>query len=103
MTGAPLGLIEFEDVAYWTEIKEVITWAKEHVTSTLFICWAAQAGLNILYGLPKYTLEQKISGVYSHNTCSPLSLLTRGFDETFLLLILAMLAFLSTLLNIILI
>lgn len=83
VTGAPLGLVEFEDVAYWDEIKEVITWAKEHVTSTLFICWAAQAGLNILYDLPKYTLEQKISGVYSHNTCSPLSLLTRGFDETF--------------------
>lgn len=62
VTGAPLGLIEFEDVAYWTEIKEVITWAKEHVTSTLFICWAAQAGLNILYGLPKYTLEQKFQG-----------------------------------------
>lgn len=83
VTGAPLGLVEFEDVAYWEEIKEIITWAKEHVTSTLFICWAAQAGLNILYDLPKYTLKQKISGVYRHTTCDPFALLTRGFDETF--------------------
>lgn len=83
ITGAPLGQIEFEDVAYWNEIKEVIHWAKKHVTSTLFSCWAAQAGLNILYGLPKKTLKKKISGVYLHTITEPFALLTRGFDETF--------------------
>ncbi|MCA6219358.1 homoserine O-acetyltransferase MetA [Photorhabdus antumapuensis] len=83
VTGAPLGLVEFEDVAYWEQIERIISWAKEHVTSTLFICWAVQAALNILYGLPKFTREVKLSGVYYHSTLDPLALLTRGFDESF--------------------
>ncbi|NHB93832.1 homoserine O-acetyltransferase MetA [Photorhabdus cinerea] len=83
VTGAPLGLVEFEDVAYWGQIERIMSWAKEHVTSTLFICWAVQAALNILYGLPKFTREVKLSGVYSHSTLDPLALLTRGFDESF--------------------
>ncbi|WP_118987883.1 homoserine O-acetyltransferase MetA [Photorhabdus sp. CRCIA-P01] len=83
VTGAPLGLVEFEDVAYWEQIERIIRWAKEHVTSTLFICWAVQAALNILYGLPKFTREVKLSGVYYHSTLDPLALLTRGFDESF--------------------
>lgn len=83
VTGAPLGLVEFEDVAYWKQIERIISWAKEHVTSTLFICWAVQAALNILYGLPKFTREVKLSGVYYHSTLNPLALLTRGFDESF--------------------
>ncbi|KMW73265.1 homoserine O-succinyltransferase [Photorhabdus luminescens subsp. luminescens] len=83
VTGAPLGLVEFEDVAYWRQIERIISWAKEHVTSTLFICWAVQAALNILYGLPKFTREVKLSGVYYHSTLDPLALLTRGFDESF--------------------
>ncbi|NHB88943.1 homoserine O-acetyltransferase MetA [Photorhabdus tasmaniensis] len=83
VTGAPLGLVEFGDVAYWGQIERIISWAKEHVTSTLFICWAVQAALNILYGLPKFTREVKLSGVYYHTTFDPLALLTRGFDESF--------------------
>ncbi|AKH62887.1 MULTISPECIES: homoserine O-succinyltransferase [Photorhabdus] len=83
VTGAPLGLVEFGDVAYWGQIERIISWAKEHVTSTLFICWAVQAALNILYGLPKLTREVKLSGVYYHTTLDPLALLTRGFDESF--------------------
>ncbi|MEQ9863670.1 homoserine O-acetyltransferase MetA [Pectobacterium aroidearum] len=84
VTGAPLGLVDFCDVVYWPQIARVIEWAKEHVTSTLFVCWAVQAALNILYGIPKMTLKEKLSGVYSHQTLQPHALLTRGFDETFL-------------------
>lgn len=84
MTGAPLGLVDFCDVAYWPQIERIIAWAKDHVTSTLFVCWAVQAALNILYGIPKMTRETKLSGIYPHQTDKPLALLTRGFDETFL-------------------
>ncbi|ATA26422.1 homoserine O-succinyltransferase [Brenneria goodwinii] len=84
VTGAPLGLVDFCDVAYWPQIARVIEWAKEHVTSTLFVCWAVQAALNILYGIPKMTRTEKLSGVYAHHTLQPHALLTRGFDETFL-------------------
>ncbi|EKN4802544.1 homoserine O-succinyltransferase [Yersinia enterocolitica] len=84
VTGAPLGLVDFCDVAYWPQIERIIAWAKDHVTSTLFVCWAVQAALNILYGIPKMTRETKLSGIYQHQTDKPLALLTRGFDETFL-------------------
>ncbi len=84
VTGAPLGLVDFCDVAYWPQIERIVHWAKEHVTSTLFVCWAVQAALNVLYGMPKMTRETKLSGVYSHQTLQPLALLTRGFDESFL-------------------
>ncbi|MGD8107548.1 homoserine O-succinyltransferase MetA [Pantoea sp. FN0302] len=84
VTGAPLGLVDFQDVAYWPQIERVLHWAKEHVTSTLFVCWAVQAALNILYGLPKQTRATKLSGVYEHQTLHPHALLTRGFDDTFL-------------------
>ncbi|MBT9186611.1 homoserine O-succinyltransferase [Pectobacterium punjabense] len=84
VTGAPLGLVDFCDVVYWPQIACVIEWAKEHVTSTLFVCWAVQAALNILYGIPKMTRKEKLSGVYLHQTLQPHALLTRGFDETFL-------------------
>ncbi|CAI2477528.1 homoserine O-acetyltransferase MetA [Serratia liquefaciens] len=84
VTGAPLGLVDFCDVAYWPQIERVIDWAKNHVTSTLFVCWAVQAALNILYGIPKMTREVKLSGVYHHQTLQQHALLTRGFDETFL-------------------
>lgn len=84
VTGAPLGLVEFNDVAYWAQIKQVIEWAKDHVTSTLFVCWAVQAALNILYGVPKQTRAEKISGVYEHHILHPHALLTRGFDDFFL-------------------
>ena len=84
VTGAPLGLVDFHDVAYWPQIQRVLHWAKEHVTSTLFVCWAVQAALNILYGIPKQTRTTKLSGVYEHQTLHPHALLTRGFDDTFL-------------------
>ncbi|TKI04422.1 homoserine O-acetyltransferase MetA [Martelella alba] len=84
VTGAPLGLVDFRDVAYWPQIEQVLHWAKDHVTSTLFVCWAVQAALNIYYGVPKLTRQVKLSGVYQHNTLKPHAILTRGFDETFL-------------------
>lgn len=84
VTGAPLGLVEFADVTWWSQIKQVLEWAKDRVTSTLCVCWAVQAALNILYGMPKYTRSQKISGVYEHFITHPHALLTRGFDDTFL-------------------
>lgn len=84
ITGAPLGRVEFCDVAYWPELIEIIEWAKEHVTSTLFVCWAVQAALNILYGMPKITREHKLSGVYWHSPVLKDAILTRGFDDNFL-------------------
>ncbi len=83
VTGAPLGLVEFDDVCYWSQIEKVIAWAKEHVTSTLFVCWAVQAALKVLYDLPKWTRTEKLSGVYQHDTLEPHALLTRGFDASF--------------------
>ncbi len=62
----------------------MLEWAKDHVTSTLFVCWAVQAALNILYGIPKQTRAEKISGVYEHHILHPHALLTRGFDDSFL-------------------
>lgn len=84
VTGAPLGLIDFCDVAYWSQIQQVLHWARQHVTSTLFVCWAVQAALNIFYGLDKVTLDKKLSGVYRHRIIQPHALLTRGFDDQFL-------------------
>ncbi|MEF1220293.1 homoserine O-succinyltransferase, partial [Photobacterium damselae] len=84
VTGAPLGLVQFEDVLYWEEIQIIMNWAKEHVTSTLFICWAAQAGLKLLYDLPKRTRKEKLSGVYQHQIHDHHHPLLRGFDDTFL-------------------
>lgn len=84
VTGAPLGLVQFEDVLYWEEIQAIMAWAKDHVTSTLFVCWAAQAGLKLLYDLPKRTRKEKLSGVYSHRTHDCHHPLLRGFDDSFL-------------------
>lgn len=83
VTGAPLGLVAFEEVGYWDEIKTIIEWSKDHVTSTLFVCWAVQAALNVLYQIPKHTLKEKLSGVYQHRILHKHALLTRGFDDTF--------------------
>ncbi|PMH46127.1 homoserine O-succinyltransferase [Vibrio sp. 10N.286.49.B3] len=84
ITGAPLGLVQFEDVLYWEHLERIMNWAKEHVTSTLFICWAAQAGLKLLYDLPKRTRKEKLSGVYRHDIHQPYHPLLRGFDDSFL-------------------
>lgn len=84
VTGAPLGLVAFDDVVYWPQLVTLIEWAKEHVTSTLFVCWAVQAALNVLYGIPKLTRSEKLSGVYWQQTLPISSPLTRGFDDQFL-------------------
>ena len=83
VTGAPVEQLEFEDVSYWDEITEIFDWARTHVTSTLYICWAAQAGLYRFYGVPKYPLERKMFGVFEHRTLDPLNPLFRGFDDRF--------------------
>lgn len=84
ITGAPLGLTDFCDVVYWDKIEQVIDWAKGHVTSTLFLCWAAQAGLKILYDVDKRTRLEKLSGVFEHNNLGQYDPLVRGFDDVFL-------------------
>ncbi|MCE0492402.1 homoserine O-acetyltransferase MetA [Vibrio salinus] len=84
VTGAPLGLVQFEDVVYWPHLEKIINWAKDHVTSTLYVCWAVQAALNIIYGLPKKTRSQKLSGVYQHSIQQEFHPLIRGFDDSFL-------------------
>lgn len=84
LTGAPVEEIPFEQVDYWDEMCEILEWSKTHVFSTLHICWAAQAGLYYHYGIPKYPLPQKLSGVYAHTVLDTRHPLLRGFDERFL-------------------
>ena len=83
ITGAPVELKEFEEVDYWEEVAEIMEWTKKNVTSTLHICWAAQAGLYYHYGVKKNVLDQKISGVYRHYPLHKKTLLVRGFDDYF--------------------
>jgi homoserine O-succinyltransferase/O-acetyltransferase len=84
ITGAPIEHLEFEQVNYWNELKEIMDWVRHHVMSTLFICWGAQAGLYHYYGIPKYKLERKMFGVFPHTVCNPKIPLVRGFDEEFM-------------------
>ncbi len=84
MTGAPVDQIEFEEVLYWEEMKGIMDWASENVTSVLYICWAAQAGLYHHYGIPKYPLKEKMFGVFEHYVCDRKHPIIRGFDDTFL-------------------
>lgn len=83
ITGAPVEKVDFEEVDYWDELTEIFEWAKKHVTSTLYICWAALAGLYHHYGIPKYVLERKISGVFKHYIDDELNPIFRGFDDVF--------------------
>jgi len=83
ITGAPVEQMEFEDVTYWNEITEIFDWARKHVTSTLYICWAAQAGLYHFYGVPKYPLDKKMFGVFKHRLSVDALSLFRGFDDEF--------------------
>lgn len=83
ITGAPIENYEFEEVTYWNEIVEIFDWAKTHVTSTLYICWAAQAGLYHYYGVPKYPLPQKKFGVFKHKVLDSKNPIFRGFDDIF--------------------
>lgn len=83
ITGAPVEMLAFHEVDYWSELLEIIDWAEKHVFSTLYICWAAQAGMYYHYGVPKYELAEKCSGVYRHKVLAPNHPLMRGFDATF--------------------
>lgn len=85
ITGAPVENMEFENVAYWDELKKIMDWTKENVTSTLHICWGAQAGLYHHYGIPKYPLEKKMFGVFKHTLNRKDLQLIRGFDDEFLI------------------
>ncbi|MBR1739783.1 MAG: homoserine O-succinyltransferase [Ruminococcus sp.] len=83
ITGAPVERLEYEDVDYWGELTSILEWSRIHVTSTLHLCWAAQAGLYYHYGVPKYELDKKLSGVYGQKVYEKNSELLRGFDENF--------------------
>lgn len=83
ITGAPVEQLDFEEVTYWPQIKEIFDWAKTNVTSTLYICWAAQAGLYHFYGVPKFPLDAKMFGVFNHTKCDPTCQIFRGFDDEF--------------------
>jgi homoserine O-succinyltransferase len=83
ITGAPVEKVEFEDVDYWKELTEIFDWAKTHVTSTLYICWAAFAGVYHNYGINKYIIDDKISGVFKHHILDLKNPIFRGFDDEF--------------------
>lgn len=83
ITGAPVELLEFEEVDYWDELCRIMDWSSTHVHSTLHICWGAQAGLYHHYGIPKYRLPAKASGVFEHRLVKPKSPLVRGLDDRF--------------------
>lgn len=83
ITGAPVEQLDFEEVGYWEEITQIFSWAKNHVTSTLYICWAAQAGLYYHYGIPKYPLKKKMFGVFPTYPLDPQQPIFRGFDDVF--------------------
>ncbi len=84
ITGAPIELMEFEEVAYWKELTEILDWSKEHVTNTFHICWGAQAGLFHHYGIKKHKLPKKLSGIYKHMVLKHDEQLVRGFDDMFM-------------------
>ncbi len=83
ITGAPVEKLEFEQVDYWKELKEIMEWSKHHVNSVLYICWAAQAGLYYHYGIGKHTLDSKQFGVFKHKVNDTHCHLTKGFDDIF--------------------
>ena len=83
ITGAPVELMDFEQVDYWPELCRIMEWSKTHVHSTLHICWGAQAGMYYHYGIKKYPLEKKLFGVFPHSADYKRSILLRGFDDTF--------------------
>ena len=83
ITGAPLGFVDFKDVHYWEELKEIMDWADEHVTSTLYLCWSTLAALYHFYGIEKTMLPNKMFGVYKHRVLDRKVPLVRGFDDDF--------------------
>ena len=83
ITGAPVEQMSYEEVNYWNEVTTIFDWARTHVTSTLYICWAAQAGLYHFYGIPKYQLDKKMFGIFKHHLLQPKLSIFRGFDDEF--------------------
>ena len=83
ITGAPIEKLDFNEVNYWEELKRIMDWSVTNVTSSLFICWGAQAGLYHFFGVPKYPLDQKMFGVFDHTINNKKTPLIRGFDEVF--------------------
>ena len=83
ITGAPVETYQYEDVTYWDEMTRIFDWAKTHVTSTLYICWAAQAGLYHYYGIQKHMLPKKKFGIFEQHCIDPLLPIFRGFDDCF--------------------
>jgi homoserine O-succinyltransferase len=85
VTGAPIEQLKFEEVEYWEEIKGIFDWARTHVTSTLYICWAAQASLYHFFGIPKYPLPYKMFGIFPQTPLFPELPIFRGFDDRFMM------------------
>ncbi len=83
ITGAPVEQLPFEEVTYWDEMKQILDWSEHHVTSSLFICWAAQAALFHYYKVPKYPLDKKLFGVFKHTNTNNQLPIFRGFDDEF--------------------
>lgn len=83
ITGAPVEQMPFEEVVYWKELTEILTWAKSNVTSSIFICWGAQAALYQYYGVPKYPLDKKMFGIFKHTKADSTNPILRGFDDVF--------------------
>ena len=83
ITGAPVENYAYKDVTYWPEITKIFEWSKSHVTSTLYICWAAQAGLYYHYGIPKYLLKKKMFGIFEQHCLDSKLPIFRGFDDVF--------------------
>ncbi len=83
ITGAPVELLDFEDVDYWDELCRIMAWSTTLMHSTLHICWGAQAGIYYHYGIPKFELPEKLSGVFEHEVVKPSSPLVRGFNDRF--------------------
>ncbi|MEW5814834.1 MAG: homoserine O-succinyltransferase, partial [Spirochaetota bacterium] len=84
ITGAPVEHVEFDEVTYWKELTAIMDWSIHNVTSTLYICWAAQAGLYYHYGIPKYPLAEKMFGIFEHRVNNNRVPIVRGFDDVFL-------------------
>ena len=83
ITGAPVEHLPFEEVDYWEEICGIFEWANHHVTSTMYVCWAAQAGLKYHFGIPKYPLKKKMFGIFEHHISDKRIPIFRGFDDTY--------------------
>ncbi len=83
ITGAPVEKLEYEDVDYWGELSSIFEWSRLHVTSVLYLCWAAQAGLYYHYGVQKFELDKKLSGIFEHTVIDSGSELVRGLDKNF--------------------